>query len=119
MDLLGVATLGVGGFALGAVVGLALRAMSKVFMYAVGLYLVSLVILSSLGLIIVNWSGIESALAKIVSWIMALSQMDIFSSAGLLGVSSFIGILYGLTRGTVIDTVRTGEEEFEFFRRVK
>jgi hypothetical protein len=45
--------------------------------------------------------------------------MDIFSSAGLLGVSSFIGILYGLTRGTVVDTVRTGEEEFEFFRRVK
>jgi uncharacterized membrane protein (Fun14 family) len=119
MDLLGVATLGVGGFALGAVVGLALRAMSRVFMYAVGLYLVSLVVLSSLGLIIVNWSGIESVLAKIVSWIMALSQMDIFSSAGLLGVSSFIGILYGLTRGTVIDTVRTSEEEFEFFRRVR
>ena len=119
MDLLGVATLGIGGFALGAVIGLALRAMSKVFMYAVGLYLVSLVILSSFGLIIVNWSGIESALAKIVSWITALSQMDIFSSAGLLGVSSFIGILYGLTRGTVVDTVKIGGEEFEFFRRVK
>jgi uncharacterized membrane protein (Fun14 family) len=119
MDLLGVATLGVGGFALGAVIGLALRAMSKVFMYAVGLYLVSLAILSGFGLIIVNWSGIESALTKIVSWIMTLTQMDIFSSAGLMGVSSFIGILYGLTRGTVIDTVRIGEEEFEFFKKVK
>jgi uncharacterized membrane protein (Fun14 family) len=119
MDLLGVATLGVGGFALGAIGGLALRALSKVFMYAVGLYLISLAILSGFGLIIVNWSGIESALVKIISWIMTLTQMDIFSSTGLLGVSSFIGILYGLTRGTVVDTVRIGEEEFEFFRRVK
>jgi len=119
MDPLGVVTLGVGGFALGTVVGLALRALSKVFMYAVGLYLVSLAILSGFGIIIVNWSGIESALTKVLSWVVSLTQMDIFSSAGLLGVSSFIGILYGLTRGTVVDTVRIGEEEFEFFKRVR
>jgi len=119
MDPLGVVTLGVGGFALGTVVGLALRALSKVFMYAVGLYLVSLAILSGFGIIIVNWSGIESALTKVLSWIVSLTQTDVFSSAGLLGVSSFIGILYGLTRGTVVDTVRIGEEEFEFFRRVR
>jgi uncharacterized membrane protein (Fun14 family) len=119
MDPLGVVTLGVGGFALGTVMGLALRALSKVFMYAVGLYLVSLAILSSFGIIIVNWSGIESALTRIFSWIISLTQTDIFSSMGLLGISSFIGVLYGLTRGTVIDTVRIGEEEFEFFRRVK
>jgi hypothetical protein len=50
---------------------------------------------------------------------MTLTQMDVFSSAGLLGISSFVGILYGLTRGTVIDTVRIGEEEFEFFKKVK
>jgi uncharacterized membrane protein (Fun14 family) len=118
MDPLGVVTLGVGGFALGTVVGLALRALSKVFMYAVGLYLVSLAILSGFGIIIVNWSGIESALTKVLSWVVSLTQMDIFSSTGFLGVSSFIGILYGLTRGTVIDTVRN-EGEFEFFRRVR
>jgi uncharacterized membrane protein (Fun14 family) len=118
MDPLGVVTLGVGGFALGTVMGLALRALSKVFMYAVGLYLVSLAILSGFGIIIVNWSGIESALTRIFSWMVSLTQTDIFSSTGLLGVSSFIGILYGLTRGTVIDTVGN-EGEFRFFRRVR
>jgi FUN14 family. len=115
MDLLGVATLGVGGFALGTILGLALRAFTKVIMYAIGLYLLSLVVLSSVGLIIVNWAGVEATLSKVISWLIALTQTDIFTSTGVLGISGFVGTLYGLTRGTVVNT----QEEYRFFRKLE
>ena len=114
MDLMGLATLGVGGFALGTVIGLALRALSKVILYTIGLYLVSLAVLASFGLIVVNWAGIESALSKIFSWIISLTQTDFLTSTGLLGISGLLGTLYGLTRGTVVNT----EKNYRFFKRL-
>lgn len=115
MDLLGIATLGVGGFALGTIVGLALRAVTKIVMYAIGLYLLSLLVLSGFGLIIVNWEGVETGLSKVISWLIFLTQTDIFTSTGVLGISGLAGTLYGLTKGTVVNT----NEEYRFFRKLE
>jgi len=114
MDLLGVATLGAGGFALGAVIGLTLRAISRIILYALGLYLISLLVLASFGLIIVNWDGINSAISKMLTWILSITELDLFSSLGVLSLSTLLGTLYGLTRSAVVNV----PQNYRFFKKL-
>lgn len=114
MELIGLATISIGGFTIGALVGLALRFISKIILYTIGLYLASLVFLSGLGLIVVNWAGIEEGLTKLINWIISVAQVDLFTGTGIFGVSTLAGALFGLTRKATVEN----SENYRFYRRV-
>lgn len=116
MDWIGLATVGIGGFTVGTLVGLALRFISKIILYTLGLYLASLVFLSGLGLVVVNWAGIEEGLTKLINWIISVSQVDLFTGTGIFGTSTVIGLLFGLTRKATIHNTDSGN--YRFYRRI-
>jgi len=113
-DPLGFAVLGVGGFTIGFLIGKALRFVAKIGMYVVGLYLASLVILASMGIIIINWDALENLTVSVVDFLVSLTKSDVVSSTGAFGVSGFLGAIYGALKGEVHPV-----QNYKFFRRLR
>jgi len=112
-DPLGFITLGVGGFTIGILIGMALRVVARVAMYAAGLYLASLVILASMGIIVINWDALEALTVRAVDFLVSLTKSDVVTSTGAFGVTAFLGAIYGAMKGTVM-----AGGGYRFFRRL-
>ena len=112
-DPLGFAVLGVGGFTIGFLIGKALRFVAKIGMYVVGLYLASLVILASMGIIIINWDALEGIVVSAVEFLVSLTKSDVITSTGAFGVSGLLGAIYGALKGEVNPV-----QNYKFFRRL-
>lgn len=115
-DPLGFVTLGVGGFTVGYLIGMALRVVSKIALYAVGLYLASLVVLASMGVIIINWSSMEALIYGLVDFLVNLTKSDVVTSTGAFGVTMVLGAIYGALRGEVHPVPA---QNYKFFRRLR
>ena len=113
-DIAGTALLGIGGFTIGVLIGMALRATARIVMYVAGLYLASLVVLSSLGLIIVNWSGIASLISSFILNLSRIANADIIFSSGVFGVSMTMGMIYGAVKSTAVFEEK---RPFRFYKR--
>jgi uncharacterized membrane protein (Fun14 family) len=91
--------LGVGGIG-GFIVGFALKKLSKLILFLIGIFILSLIYLSTRGIININYSGLWSALSGLVgsagsafSWLIGV--ISVLPFAG-----SFIaGFLIGLKLG--------------------
>ena len=113
-DPVGFAVLGVGGFTIGFLVGKALKLLAKIVMYVVGLYVASLAVLASMGIIIVNWDAIESLAISTVEFLVSITESDVVTSTGTFGVTGFLGAIYGALKGETRPT-----QKYKFFRRVR
>ena len=112
-DPVGFAVLGVGGFTIGFLVGKALKFVAKIGMYVAGLYLASLVVLASMGIVVVNWDALEGLMVKAVDFLVNLTNSDVVSSTGTFGVTGFLGAIYGALKGEVNPV-----QDYKFFRRL-
>lgn len=113
MDPVGIVVLGVGGFCIGVLIGIALKTAAKILMYVAGLYLASLLVLSNLGIITVNWAGLAELLTKITAFMSGLANTNVLTSTGAFGVAATMGMIYGAVKTSIHAT--TGK----YFRRVK
>ena len=116
---LGFVTLGVGGFTVGFLIGMALRFISKIVLYAVGLYLASLIVLASMGVIIINWDAMESLIYGLVSFLAKLAKSDVITSTGAFGVTMVLGAIYGALKGQVVQVRQVQIQNYRFFRRLR
>lgn len=113
VDPTGFIVLGVGGFTIGILIGMALKALARLAMYVVGLYLASLVALGSLGLITVNWEGIASFLGNVVNYITSLTDAGAFTSMGAFGTATLLGTIYGAIRAQI-----SKNKSYKFFKKM-
>jgi len=112
-DPLGFAVLGVGGFTIGFLVGKALRLIAKIGMYVAGVYIASLIVLASMGIIIINWNALEGLAVSAVEFLVSLTKSDVITSTGAFGVSGFLGAIYGALKGEVHPV-----QNYKFFRKL-
>lgn len=86
-----------GGFVTGALIGYALRRAIKIFLSVLGLWLLSIVSLSYIGVVTINWSGLSELVSKIVGWlgISAENIASFISSAGVFGLTLSVGFFAG------------------------
>ncbi len=112
-DPTGLVILGVGGFTIGMLIGMALKAAARIAMYVAGFYLASLLVLSSMGLIIVNWDGIASLGANILSYLMSLAKADAITSTGAFGVATTLGMIYGAIKSEIAP-----KQNYRFFKKL-
>lgn len=105
--------LGVGGFTVGMLIGMALKALARIVMYVAGLYLASLVALSSMGLIIVNWEGFAALAGQILNFMTGVTNSGVIQSAGAFGTATVLGAVYGAIRAEI----RTAQK-FRFFKKL-
>jgi uncharacterized membrane protein (Fun14 family) len=90
-----VATEAVGGFTVGALIGYATKAILKITAIGLGFFLLILLWLSSNGLIIVNWSAIQTWLSNLLTNLFGQNLSGTFS-LGVLGTAGVGGFFYGL-----------------------
>lgn len=109
----GFIVLGVGGFCIGVLIGLAIKAAARILMYVAGLYLASLLILSNIGIITVNWAGLAKLLTFLTGYMAHIASTNILTSTGAFGVATTMGILYGAVKA------RTHVAKSRYFRRVR
>lgn len=96
----------VGGFTVGAIIGYALRKVTKWILIGIGILLLPMVALWHFGIISVDWDALNQAVGNFVNWIgVNLSDASsALTSAGALGVSGLVGLAFGVSggfRGTV------------------
>jgi len=86
-----------GGFVAGALIGYALRKAIKVFLTVLGMWLLSIVSLSYIGVVNINWAGLNELVSKIIGWLgMSTENIATFiSSAGVFGLTLSIGFFAG------------------------
>jgi len=101
MDPTLLAVQAVGGFTIGALVGYAVRKATKWLLLLVGFMLMPVVGLWYLGVLDVNWEGLNALLAEFMQWLgVNLSDVTLsIASAGAFGLSSAIGFIFGITGG--------------------
>jgi uncharacterized membrane protein (Fun14 family) len=103
------------GFITGYLVGLFLKAASRIILYIIGGFFAFLLFLQSLGWITIHWSGIISSLQNFLSLILGLGAGNVASllSVPVFGVSFAAGIYtsYVLPKHSIL------ENDFEFARR--
>ncbi|MFP3045636.1 MAG: FUN14 domain-containing protein [Thermocladium sp.] len=90
-----VATEAVGGFAVGALIGYATKAILKITAIGLGFFFLILLWLSSSGLIIVNWPAIQTWLSNLLTNLFGQNLSGTFS-LGVLGTAGVGGFFYGL-----------------------
>jgi len=101
MDPSIIALQAVGGFTVGALLGYALRKATKLILLAIGFMLLPIFGLWQLGVLDVNWEGVNEVVARFVQWLgMNLSDASLtLASTGVLGMSGLFGFFFGLTGG--------------------
>ena len=115
-DPAGFVLLGVGGFTIGMLIGMALKAVARLAMYVAGLYLASLVALSSMGLIIVNWEGLANLAGTILNFMTSMTNSGAVQSAGVFGTVTVLGAIYGAIRAEI--QVRENQK-FRYFKKLE
>lgn len=108
----------IGGFTLGAIIGYVLRKAAKWVLIIIGIFLLPVVGLWYLGVLDVNWAGLNELVGRLVEWLgVNLSDLSMaLASTGALGISGLIGLMFGLSGGfrhTVFDTPK----QYKFIRR--
>ena len=83
-------------------------------MYVAGLYIASLVVLASMGVIVINWDALESLSVSVVQFLVSLTESDIVTSTGTFGVTGVLGAIYGALKGEVAPA-----QNYRFFKRVR
>jgi len=91
----------VGGFTVGALIGYALRKATKWLLLAVGFMLLPVFGLWYVGVLNVNWEGINTLVGRLVEWLgINLSSMSLaLASAGTFGISGILGFFFGISGG--------------------
>ena len=112
-DPLGFITLGVGGFTAGFLIGKALRLVARIGMYVIGLYLASLIVLASMGVIVINWDAMQNLIMNAVNFAVKITKSDVVASTGALGATMFLGMIYGAMKGEI-----GTRPKYRFFRRL-
>ena len=111
MDPSTLALQAVGGFTVGALIGYALRKVTKWLLLAIGFLLLPIFGLWYIGAINVNWEGVNALVGRLMEWIgVNLSNAPAaLASTGTFGVSTLLGFFFGVTAGfrhTVADVIR-------------
>ena len=98
MDLQVVALQAIGGFTVGALVGYVCRKLGKYVLLGLGLLLLPLVVFWQMGVFQVNWAMVNEAVGRFVAWLAGNVQSlsEALASAGVFGISSLVGFLFGL-----------------------
>jgi uncharacterized membrane protein (Fun14 family) len=98
VDLQIVALQAVGGFTVGALVGYVCRKLGKYVLLGLGLLLLPLVVFWQMGVFQVNWAMVNEMVGRFVTWLAGnvRSMSDALASAGVFGLSSLVGFLFGL-----------------------
>jgi len=98
VDLQVVALQAIGGFTVGALVGYVCRKLGKYVLLGLGLLLLPLVVFWQMGVFQVNWAMVNEAVGRFVAWLAGNVQSlsDALASAGVFGISSLVGFLFGL-----------------------
>jgi len=104
----GLVVLGVGGFCIGMLIGIALKAAARVLLYVAGLYLASLLILNNIGIIEVNWVGLANLIQEIARTLSNIARTDVLTSTGAFGVATAMGMLYGAVKATIKGGIKVG-----------
>jgi len=101
MDPSTLALQAVGGFVVGGLIGYAIRKATKWVLVAIGFMLLPVFGLWYLGVLNVNWEGVNELVGRLVKWLgLNLSNMSLaLASAGAFGVSSLLGFFFGVTGG--------------------
>lgn len=91
----------VGGFTVGALIGYALRKITKWALLAVGFMLLPIFGLWYVGVLNVNWEGVNTLVGRLMEWLgVNLSSMSLaLASAGAFGVSGLLGFFFGVSGG--------------------
>jgi len=87
-----------GGFVVGGLIGYALRKAAKWVLVAVGFMLLPVFGLWYLGLLSVNWEGVNEFVGRLVEWlgINLSSTVTAITTSGVFGISTVVGFLMGL-----------------------
>ncbi len=90
-----------GGFVVGSLIGYAARKLAQWILLAIGFALLPIAGLWYLGIISVNWAGLNALIGKAVAWLgMNLSSASTaLASAGTFGIASVAGFLFGFSGG--------------------
>jgi len=99
LDVSTLALQAVGGFVVGGLIGYALRKAAKWLLIAVGFMLLPVFGLWYLGLLNVNWEGVNELVGRLIEWlgINLSNTVTAVTTAGAFGVSTVVGFLVGLT----------------------
>jgi len=91
----------VGGFTVGALIGYVLRKAARWALVAVGFMLLPVFGLWYLGVLDVDWEGVNALVGRLTEWMgVNLSNMTLaITSTGALGVSGVLGFFFGATDG--------------------
>jgi len=91
----------VGGFTVGALLGYVMRGAAKWFLIFLGVALLPVFGLWYLGLVNVNWEGVNEVVGRIVNWMgVNVSNMtQALVSTGAFGISGLVGLLFGVSGG--------------------
>jgi uncharacterized membrane protein (Fun14 family) len=91
----------IGGFTLGAVIGYILRMLGKIALVAIGLSLLPVVILWHFGVLYVDWDALNRLIGGFAMWIggQVKSIEEGLAAAGVFGLSSVVGFVFGLVAG--------------------
>ena len=119
MDPSVLATQAVGGFTVGALVGYAIRKVTKWILIGIGILLLPIVGLWHFGILYVDWNALNQAVGNFINWLgVNLSDASsAFASAGALGVSGLVGVAFGISGGLLRGTILPLEGEKNFVRR--
>jgi len=107
----------VGGFTLGAIIGYALRVLGKIVLLAIGLALLPLVILWHFGVLYVDWAALNRLVGEFVLWLSGgiKSIEEGLAGAGVFGLSTTVGFVFGLFSGFRHSALY--EREYRFVKR--
>jgi len=99
MDVSVLAIQATGGFLTGALVGYALRKAGKFLLLFIGILLLPVFGLWSIGVISVNWDAINLWIGKLAEWmgIVLTDAISALSSASAFGVAMVFGFLTGFS----------------------
>jgi len=113
------ATQAVGGFTVGALVGYAVRKVTKWILIGIGILLLPIVGLWHFGILYVNWDALNQAVGNFINWlgVNISDASSAFASAGVLGVSGLVGFAFGISGGLLRGTIFPPEGEKSFVRR--
>jgi len=119
MDPSTLALQAVGGFVVGGLIGYAIRKAAKWVLVAIGFMLLPVFGLWYLGVLNVNWEGVNELVGRFVEWLgLNLSNMSLaIASAGAFGISGLLGFFFGISGGFRHSIFPEPVRHFRFVKR--